>query len=230
MKIFAADTSSAVASAAIVDGDKLICEFTLNNGLTHSQTLMPIIREVFDKSELSPEDIDLFAVCEGPGSFTGLRIGVTTVKGLAHAADKPVVGVDTLEGMCYNMPFCPYILSPVMDARRGEVYNGFYRFRDGRIEELCPPRAIPLTDCLEELKQMGEKAVFLGDAVPVFKDKIESTLKSAALFAPQGVNMQRASGIAEAAKFKVPKRYCELVPKYLRKSQAEREYDEKNAK
>ena len=227
MKIFAIDTSSGVASAALCDDDKLICEVTLNNKLTHSQTLMPIVKEVFDKSELSPEDIDLYAVAEGPGSFTGLRIGVTTAKGLAHAADKPIVGVNTLEAMCYNLPFCPYIISPIMDARRGEVYNGFYRFVDGRIEEICQPRALPLTDCLGEIEKMGEKAVFVGDAVPVYKDEIRKILGDNALFAHQGVNMQRASGVAEAAKLKKPQNYFELVPKYIRKSQAEREYEER---
>ena len=105
MKILAVDTSSSVASAAIVDGDKLICECVLNNKLTHSQTIMPIIDDIFKKSELTPFDIDIFAVSNGPGSFTGLRIGVTTVKGLAHATGKPVVGVNTLEALAYNMSY-----------------------------------------------------------------------------------------------------------------------------
>ena len=227
MKIFAVDTSSAVASAAVIDGDKLLCEFTLNNGLTHSQTLMPMVKEVFEKSGLSANDIDLFAVCEGPGSFTGLRIGITTAKGLAHAVNKQIVGVNTLEAMCYNLPFCPYLISPIMDARRGEVYNGFYKFIDGKLEEICPPRAIPLSECLEEIKKMGEKTVFLGDGVPVFRNEIENSLKDLALFSPQGADMQRASSVAEAAKYKISQKYSELVPKYLRKSQAEREYEER---
>lgn len=230
MKIFAVDTSSKVATAAICDDDKLICEIALNNKMTHSQTLMPIIKEVFEKSELSPCDIDLFAVSEGPGSFTGLRIGVTTVKGLAHAENKPVAGVNTLEAMCYNLPFCPYIIAPIMDARRGEVYNGFYRFRKGVLEEICSPRALPLSECLEEIRKMGEKAVFLGDAVPVYREEIRNFLKDLALFAPQGANAQRASAVAEAAKLKKPQKYFELVPKYLRKSQAEREYEERGKK
>ena len=225
MKIFAVDTSSGVASAAVCDGDKLICEFTLNNKLTHSQTLMPIVREVFEKSELAPQDIDLFAVAEGPGSFTGLRIGVTTVKGLAHAAEKPIVGVNTLEAMCYNLPLCPYLLSPIMDARRGEVYNGFYKFKNGELKEICAPRAIPLSDCAEEIKNMGEKAVFLGDAALLYKEKIQELLGDNAIFSYQGTNMQRAAAVAEAAKTKTPQKYFELVPKYLRKSQAEREYE-----
>ncbi|MBR4173657.1 MAG: tRNA (adenosine(37)-N6)-threonylcarbamoyltransferase complex dimerization subunit type 1 TsaB, partial [Clostridia bacterium] len=131
MKIFAVDTSSSVASAAICDGDKLVCETVLNNKLTHSQTLMPMIEEVFKRSGLAPSEIDIFAVADGPGSFTGLRIGVTTVKALAHAVNKDVVGVNTLEAMCYNIPFCQNLISPIMDARRGEVYNAFYRFENG---------------------------------------------------------------------------------------------------
>lgn len=230
MKILAVDTSSSVATVAVTDGDKLICECVLNNKLTHSQTLMPMIDDVFKRSELSPSDIDVFAVSNGPGSFTGLRIGVTTVKGLAHATQKQVVGVNTLEALAYNLPFCPYIISPVMDARREQVYNAFYRVRDGRVEELVAPRAIALSDCLEELKKYNEKVVFLGDGVPVFREKIAEALGENALFAPQTANAQRASAVAEAAKNKTGMNYSELVPVYLRVSQAERELEERGRK
>ncbi len=230
MKIFAVDTSSGVASAAVCDGDKLVCEVTVNNKLTHSQTLMPIIDEVFARSGIAPDEIDLFAVAEGPGSFTGLRIGITTVKALAHAVNKQIAGVNTLEAMCFNIPFCPHIISPVMDARRGEVYNAFYRFEKGVLKEICPPRALPLSECLKELKGMSEETVFLGDAVPVYKDIIKAELGDMAHFAPQNVNMQKASGVLEAAKSKNPQNYYEITPKYLRKSQAEREYEERGNK
>lgn len=230
MKILAVDTSSAVASAALVEDDKLICECVLNNKLTHSQTIMPIIDDVFKKSELKPSDIDVFAVANGPGSFTGLRIGVTTVKGLAHAAGKEVVGVNTLEALTYNLPFCPHIIAPIMDARREQVYNAFYKWENGELNELAAPRAITLSDCLEEVKQYNEKVVFLGDGVPVFKEKIKEMLGSSALFAPQTANAQRASAVAEAAKGKEAVHYSELVPVYLRKSQAEREAEERGKK
>lgn len=227
MKILAVDTSSTVATAAISDGDKLICECVLNNKLTHSQTIMPIIDDVFKRSELSPSDIDLFAVANGPGSFTGLRIGVTTIKGLAHAENKPVVGVNTLEALAYNLPFCPYIIAPIMDARREQVYNAFYRVCEDGLKEITAPRAIALADCLDELKKYDEKVVFLGDGVPVFKEKISAVLGDNALFAPQTANMQRASAVAEAAKRKESIHYSELVPVYLRVSQAERELEER---
>lgn len=230
MKIFAVDTSSAVATAAIIDENKLICECVLNNKLTHSQTLMPMIDDVFKKSELTPSDIDVFAVSNGPGSFTGLRIGVTTVKGLAHATGKQVVGVNTLEALAYNLPFCPYIISPIMDARREQVYNAFYRFENGKLKEIVEPRAVALSDCLTELQKCGEKVVFLGDGVPVFKEKIKEALGENALFAPQTANAQRASAVAEAAKNKESIHYSKLVPVYLRVSQAERELEERGKK
>ncbi|MBR5808992.1 MAG: tRNA (adenosine(37)-N6)-threonylcarbamoyltransferase complex dimerization subunit type 1 TsaB [Clostridia bacterium] len=230
MRILAVDTSSNVASAAIVDDEKLVCECVLNNKLTHSQTLLPMIDEVLKKSELSPSDIDVFAVSNGPGSFTGLRIGVTTVKGLAHAVDKPVCGVNTLEALAYNLPFCPYIISPIMDARREQVYNAFYKWEDGVLKEIKEPRAISLEDCMKELLELGEKVVFLGDGVAVFREKIKDTLKEQALFAPQLACTGRAACVAEAAKNNKTLNYGELAPQYLRKSQAEREAEEREAK
>ncbi len=230
MKILAVDTSAQVASCALVEEDKLICECVLNNGLTHSQTLMPMIDDVFKKSKMTPADIDIYAVSNGPGSFTGLRIGVTTVKGLAHATEKLVVGINTLEALAYNVPFCPHIIVPIMDARREQVYNAFYRYENGRVREVVPPRAIALADCIDELMEYGEKAVFVGDGVAVHKERIKEIMGDMALFAPQIANAQRASAVAEAAKGKDGMHYSELVPVYLRKSQAEREAEERGNK
>lgn len=230
MRILAVDTSSNVASAAIVDGDKMVCECVLNNKLTHSQTLMPMIDEVFKKSEYTPSDIDLFAVSNGPGSFTGLRIGVTTIKGLAHATQKPVCGVNTLEALAYNLPFCPHIIAPIMDARREQVYNAFYRWENGELKVITSPRAISLEDCMKELIELDETVVFLGDGVAVFCEKIKGIMGEKALFAPQFACTQRAACVAEAAKNKNTMEYSELAPVYLRKSQAEREAEEREAK
>lgn len=230
MKILAVDTSSNVASVAIVDDEKLVCECVLNNKLTHSQTLMPMIDEVLKKSELAPDDVDLFAVADGPGSFTGLRIGVTTIKGLAHACNKPVCGVNTLEALAYNLPYCPYIISPIMDARREQVYNAFYKWENGELKELVSPRAFSLEECLNELLELGENVVFLGDGVPVFREKITLKLNDKAHFAPQFACTQRAACVAECAKKKKNMNYDELAPVYFRKSQAEREAEEREAK
>ena len=230
MRILAVDTSSTVATAAIVDDDKLVCECVLNNKLTHSQTIMPIIDECFKKSELTPNDIDLFAVAEGPGSFTGLRIGVTTVKGLAHAVNKPVVGVNTLEAMAYNLPFCPYVICPIMDARRAQVYNAVYKIENGELAAIKEPRALSLEELLSELEEMGEQVVFLGDGVGVHQDTIKEKLKEKAMFAPSNACMQRASGVCLAAEKKETIHYSKLAPVYLRKSQAERELEERGNK
>ena len=207
MKILAVDSAANVASAAIAEDNKLICEYTLNHKKTHSEKLMPMIEELFQSAQLSPADIDLFAVANGPGSFTGLRIGVATVKGLAHAVQKPVAGVSTLLAMAYNMPFCSYVLSPIMDARREQVYNGVYCWENGQFEkELTPPRAVSIAECTAEFQNSGRQVVFLGDGVPVYQEFIRKQLGSRAIFAPQNCNLQRAASVALAAAGAVPGR------------------------
>ncbi len=231
MKILSVDTSANVATASITEDDKLICEFILNNKLTHSQTLMPVIDNILKQSELDLSDIDLAVVANGPGSFTGLRIGVSAVKGLAHALKIPVIGVSTLTGMAYNLPFCKDIICPIMDARRAQVYNAVYKWNDGELTQIKEPRALAVEELLEEFVNSDDKVVFLGDGVPVHKDKIVEKLGDRAVFAPSCANAQRASSLAAAAKKlynegKTQSCY-ELMPFYLRKSQAEREAEEK---
>lgn len=231
ISILSVETSAGVASAAVTVGDKLVCEVTVNNKKTHSQTLMPIIDKVLSQSEMTLDDIDVFAVADGPGSFTGLRIGISTVKGLAHALGKPVVGISSLMSMAYNMPFCEYIISPIMDARRTQVYNAVYEWRDGALEEIVAPRAISVEELCAQLTKYDKRIVFPGDGVPVYREIIESILGNKAVFAPSCANMQRASSLAEPAArlFAEGKAMtcCELKPVYLRKSQAEREAEEK---
>ncbi len=227
MRILAIDTSSSVASCAIVDGEKLVCEEILNNKLTHSETLMPMIEAVLRKSELTVSEIDRFAAVIGPGSFTGLRIGISAVKALAHAAGKECVGVSTLEAMAYNLPFTNCFICPIMDARRGEVYNGIYRFENGILTEICTMRAISMDELLEDIKSLNEKTIFLGDGLPVFKDMIKENLGDTALFAPANANAQRASSAAVLAMKCEGVHYSKLAPVYLRKSQAEREREER---
>ncbi|MBS7298911.1 MAG: tRNA (adenosine(37)-N6)-threonylcarbamoyltransferase complex dimerization subunit type 1 TsaB [Eubacteriales bacterium] len=223
MRILAVDTSSAVATAAVLEDEKLISEEIVNNKLTHSQTIMPMIKSVLEKSELSADDIDVFAAVTGPGSFTGLRIGVSAVKALAHATGKPCVAVSTLEAMAYNFVFSDKLICPIMDARRGEVYNAVYRFNDGVIEEVIGARAVTLEECCADIKELGEKTVFLGDGVPVFEERIREILGELALLAPPNLNAQMAASAAVAAKHKDVVEYTRLAPVYLRKSQAERE-------
>ena len=232
MRILSVDTSSNVASVAICDDDKLVCEIIVNNKKTHSQTLMPMIDSALKQSELEISDIDLLVSANGPGSFTGLRIGVSAVKGLAHAADIPTVGVSTLEAMAYNLPFCEYVISPIMDERRQQVYNAVYEWDKDKLSEIKEPRALSIDELTEEFLKFGKKVVFLGDGVRVHKEYIAEKMGDMAIFAPACANEQRASGLAVAGKKlydegKAVSCY-ELAPVYLRKPQAERELEEKS--
>lgn len=233
MKILAVDTSANVAAAAITCNGQLVAEGILNHKKTHSEKIMPMIDELLRDSETDIKDIDLFAAANGPGSFTGLRIGVSTVKGLAHAMNKPVVGISTLAGLAYNIPFADGLISPIMDARRQQVYNGVYRMNGGELTEIIAPRALSLEECMEGFSD-EEKVYFLGDGVPVYRDIIKEKMGGRAVFAPENCSLQRASSIAALAYLKARKgeveTYQSLMPFYLRKPQAEREYEEKNRK
>lgn len=227
MKILSVDTSSNVASVAVTDDEKLICEITVNTKKTHSQTLMPMIDSALEQAELEIKDIDLLVSANGPGSFTGLRIGVSAVKGIAHALDIPVVGVSILEAMAYNLPFCEYLISPIMDARRDQVYNAVYEWGNEELSALKEPRALSIEELTDELLENDKKVVFLGDGVRVHREFIKEKMGDKALFAPVSALEQRASGLAAAAKNKKAVSYYELAPIYLRKPQAERELEEK---
>lgn len=234
MKIMAIDTTSNVATVAIIEDSKLIGEFILNHKKTHSQKIMPMIEELMKSAELDINDIDIFAAANGPGSFTGLRIGVATIKALAHATKRRVVGVSTLESLAYNLPYCKYIICPIMDARRNQVYNGVYEWDDNVLKVIHTDRAIDIAQCLDDLKSHNKKVVFLGDGVDVHREYIKERMGEDAIFANSNVNAQRASSVAQCAYEKAQKgedvSFLDLAPFYLRKSQAEREYDEKHNK
>lgn len=231
MNILAVDTSANVAAAALVSGGKLLAESMLNNKTTHSEKLMPMIDFVLKNSGMDITDIDLFAVANGPGSFTGLRIGVSTVKGLAHAVNKPIVGISTLAGLAYNLFETDGLISPIMDARRSQVYNAVYKWEKGVFREIAPPRAIALDDCIKEFEN-EKKVYFLGDGVPVHKEAIKEKMGDRAVFVPENNLNQRASSLAVLAEKKAALSetddYNSLMPFYLRKPQAEREYEEKH--
>ncbi|MDD4688219.1 MAG: tRNA (adenosine(37)-N6)-threonylcarbamoyltransferase complex dimerization subunit type 1 TsaB [Eubacteriales bacterium] len=221
MNILAVDSCSMVATCAVVCGGKLVSEGYVNHSRTHSQKLLPMIDNVIKSAEMTVAEIDLFVCTVGPGSFTGQRIGISTIKGLAQGLNKPCVGVSALESMAYNIPFTDGIICPIMDARRGQVYNGLYKWEDGKLIIVEADRALALDDLLEELK--GKKVIFMGDGVPVFKDKLGDFL-----VAPPHLSQIRGGSVAMLGMEKEPVSYDNLLPLYLRKSQAEREYDEKN--
>lgn len=225
MKILGIESSAGTAGAAIVCNGELKAEFNICNGLTHSQTLMPLVDSVLKMANMDINEIDIIAVSSGPGSFTGLRIGIGTAKGLALGADKMTVGVSPLLALAYNIAETDRLILPIMDARRGEVYNGVYKYEDGKICTVTEPRALPIDALLDEYE--NEKVVFVGDGVPVHRERIIKRMGSLASFAPLHSTGQRAASVAAAAlqlKAVPPE---ELAPFYIRKPQAERELEEK---
>jgi len=224
MKILALDTSALTATAAILDGDTLICEESVTTKLTHSQTIMPMVDELLCKASLDIDDIDLFACSVGPGSFTGLRIGIGTIKGLSYGADKKAVGVSTLLALSYNVPFPDMLICPIMDARRNQLYNALYRFEGGKAVLIEAPRALGIEELLNSL---NEKTVFVGDGVMRYRDIIKEKMGDKAIFAPPNLCLGHASSVALAARYEEAVTASELTAVYLRKPQAEREREEK---
>lgn len=237
MRILALDSSGLVASVAVVDssesGEELIAEYTVNYKKTHSQTLLPMLDEVSKMIELDLSTVDAIAVAAGPGSFTGLRIGSATAKGLGLALNKPLIHIPTLEGLAYNLCGSSDVVCPIMDARRGQVYTGIYRFEDDKLIVLEDQMAISIEELGEKLKKYDNKIVFLGDGVPVFKERLtDAIMKDREIaFAPANVNRQRAASVGalairyyEAGKIETA---AEHQPDYLRVSQAERERKER---
>lgn len=187
MKILALDSSGIVASVAVVEDDTLLAEYTVNYKKTHSQTLLPMLDEIVKMTELELESVDAIAVAAGPGSFTGLRIGSATAKGLGLALKKPLVAVPTVDALAYNLYDAQGLICPIMDARRKQVYTGIYRFEEHQLMTLKEQWAAPIEELLEELNQRGEMVTFLGDGVPVFRELIAEKLQVPYSFAPAHV-------------------------------------------
>ena len=236
MKILALDSSGLVASVAITEDGNLIADYTVNYKKTHSQTLLPMLQEIKDMVELDLESVDAIAIAAGPGSFTGLRIGSATAKGLGLALNKPIVEIPTVDGLAYNLYGTNKYVCPIMDARRNQVYTGIYKFVNETVEgaeitsvmEVVKAQcAVDISEIIEELNGLGGEVVFLGDGVPVFKDRIANELKVPYAFAPAHQNRQRASAVAALAEiyYKEGKMVSakDHGPDYLRLSQAERE-------
>ena len=229
MLILAFESSARAASVALVENGRLISQYSQCSGLTHSRTLLPMAEDMLKNAELSLDKVDLFAVAHGPGSFTGIRIGVSTVKGLAWAADKPCVGVSTLEAMAWHGLAAGGLVCPVMDARRSQVYNALFRVENGRPVRLCEDRPIALSQLAEELRTLNAPAFLIGDGAEL----AEKYLREQAIpctVAPENLRWQSAWGVAMAAMDKTPGSADALLPVYLRLSQAERERQERLAR
>lgn len=222
MLTLAFESSAKAASVALCEDGRLISQVIQCSGLTHSRTLLPMAEDLLKNAGTEMKQIDCFAVAQGPGSFTGIRIGIATVKGLAWAADKPCIGVSTLAAMAWNGVGAGGLICAVMDARRSEVYNALFRIEDGRPVRLCPDRAISLSALTEELREKGEAPFLVGDGTELasafFREQhLDHRVP------PENVRWQNAWGVAMEA---AGKKLCtsqELLPVYLRLSQAERE-------
>jgi len=227
LKIFGTDTCCMAATSAIIEGDKLIAQTIINHKKTHSQKMMPQIEDLFSLAEIDIADIDVFAVATGPGSFTGVRIGVATVKGMAQALNKPCVGVSTLMALANQVNHFDGIICPILDARREQVYNALFKRGKNIPSRICEDRAIPLTQLFDELENMDGEIMFLGDGIFVYKDIICEKFGDRACFPPSFLNMNLGGSVAEIAKQEYESgnfvEYSKLVPSYVRLSQAEQD-------
>ena len=239
MRVLAIDSSGLTATVAVVEETQTVAEYTINYKKTHSQTLLPMIDEVVKMTELELGTIDAIAVAGGPGSFTGLRIGSATAKGLGLALNKPLIHVPTVDGLAYNVFGCEDIICPIMDARRNQVYTGIYTFskkageKEGRnlvepvFQVIKMQMAVSIEELAERLNRYRRPVVFLGDGVPVYENVLAEKLTVPYSFAPAYMNRQRAAVVGtlgiqyyKAGKFETAE---EHRPDYLRVSQAERE-------
>ena len=222
MLILAFESSAKAASVALVKDGRLLSQSSQISGLTHSRTLLPMAEDMLKNAELSVKDVDLFAVAHGPGSFTGVRIGVSAVKGLAWASDKPCVGVSTLEAMAWHGLAAGGYICPVMDARRNQVYNAIFKIENGKVVRVTEDRAIALSELKDELLKLGEKVFLVGDGTEITAKYFDAE-NIPYTAAPENLMWQSAWGVAMAAMEKESGTAHDLVPVYLRLSQAERE-------
>lgn len=233
MKLLAIDSSGLVASAAVLSEQSIVAEFTVNNKQTHSQTLLPMTEQVMKMSGISLEELDAVAVASGPGSFTGLRIGAATAKGLGLALNKPIVPVPTLEGLAFRLAGMDGVVCPMMDARRNQVYTGIYRVREQTLEVVSAQKAVDIHEIIGELNALAEPVTLLGDGVPVQREVLQDELTVTWQEAPPHLSRQSAAAVAALGALYFAEGRIESAsehrPVYLRKSQAEREREAKQA-
>ena len=224
MKILALDSSAVVASVALCEDETLLAEYTLNNGNTHSETLLPMVETLLAHFGITTDDIDLFAASTGPGSFTGVRIGTATLKGLAFAKETPCVGVSTLEALAENAVALTGLVCPVMNARRSQVYTALFRSDGQTMTRLLPDSALPIAELDELLAAYGEPVVFVGDGYRITLDALKQTV---AREIPDRLHHQSAYSVAQVARRAytcgLTTTDSTLAVTYLRPSQAERE-------
>lgn len=230
MKILALDSATECATIAILDDEKLLGEVTINFKKQHSVIMMPMIDNLLKTCGLSIHDIDGYALSNGPGSFTGLRIGMSTIKGLVQSTNKPFAAISSLHGLANNLFGFNGIICPIIDALRGNVYTNFYKFSNNTLEVLDEDQLLSFEEVIEKCNNFNEQVIFIGDGTIKYKDKIRENLTNA-LIAPPHLNIAKASSIGHLGYLKLSRGYSDNVlscsPIYLRKCQAEREYEAK---
>ncbi|MCR1951796.1 tRNA (adenosine(37)-N6)-threonylcarbamoyltransferase complex dimerization subunit type 1 TsaB [Clostridium sp. DSM 100503] len=231
MIVLSIDSASKVATAALLDENNLIAEYTLNNKMEHSTLIMDMIDKLLKDSNLSIDDIDGFIVSKGPGSFTGLRIGMSTVKGLSFGSNKPYISISSLDALAYSLINFDGIICPIMDALRDSVYTCLYKNNNGNLEKLTDYSAFDLDELIEILKEKGEKVIFTGDGLTKHKEYLSNNLPNA-YFAPNHLSIIRASSLGDLGiKLLLNNESDELnsSPFYLKKPQAQRELEKRLA-
>lgn len=230
MKILAVDSSAISAGCAVMENGRIIAESFVKVGLTHSETLLPMVANTLANAKMTASDIDCYAVSAGPGSFTGIRIGVAAVKGMAFPSNTPCIGVSTLEAIAWNCAGFDGVICAAMDARRNQVYNALFAFEDGKLVRLCDDRAISIEELTDELSHEDGQIYLAGDGAELCYNAMREKLPNVRL-TPENLRNQRGYGVAMAAQriydaegAKSPE---ELIPTYLRPSQAERELSKK---
>ncbi|MEG1311551.1 MAG: tRNA (adenosine(37)-N6)-threonylcarbamoyltransferase complex dimerization subunit type 1 TsaB [Romboutsia sp.] len=230
MKVLGIDTSSMATSICVIEDNKLICEYTINTKKTHSQKLMPMIENMLKISDININEIDIIAICEGPGSFTGLRIGMATAKAIAHVNKLSIIGINSVELLAGNMNSCDKKICSILDAQRTQVYMGQYKFEDDKLVQLKSVDVVEIDNLIEELSSSNEEWILVGEAVYKYTDKIKD-IKNIHIPAPSH-NVTKASSLCSIAMNKYNEGIdvydCyNINPIYIRKSQAEVQYDEK---
>ena len=224
MKILGLDTATLCGSLGIIDDDEVVAEYALQREETLSARLLPAIQTLLAEARLDLHAIDGIAVSLGPGSFTGLRVGLSAVKGLALAAEMPVAGIPTLDALAYNLPFTPYQICPLLDARKGQIYTALYKNRAGGfLEQVTPYQVLSPAALIEAIPH--QETVFLGDGVEVCRELIIERLAEKALFAPLHLGFLRGTTVAELGLKRIRRGEADdisaLVPIYVRPSDAE---------
>ncbi|MEG0249654.1 MAG: tRNA (adenosine(37)-N6)-threonylcarbamoyltransferase complex dimerization subunit type 1 TsaB [Peptostreptococcus sp.] len=233
MNILGFDTSTKAASVALLKDDTLVGEILINDKRTHSQKLMPMLESLFKLADITANDIDLLAVCIGPGSFTGLRIAMASVKAMAHAKDLKIVAVDSLESLAFNIADVDKKIIPILDAQGSKVYTASYKSEGSELIKLEEIEVLDIDDLLEKIEKNGEKTILLGEGVYKYREKIENN--SLVSIPSPDKNISKASSVCAIALEKYRKNidihtHYDILPMYIRKSQAETQYEEKQRK